>query len=128
MRRAFLDSQVAIWAATGDARLTTPVRRAINGHSVTVISAITIAELEMKAAIGKFSLPRNLVGLYEAEGIVVEAFDALASERLSRFPQLNRHDPFDRMILAHAASRLGTTFFTADEALIDLGLDWVAAV
>ncbi len=128
MRRAFLDSQVAIWAATGDPRLRPAARRAINGHPVTVISAITLAELEIKAAIGKFSLPRNLIDLYEAEGIVIEAFDAIASDQLSRFAQLNRHDAFDRMILAHASSRLGTTFFTADEALLDLGLDWVAAV
>lgn len=128
MRRAFLDTQVAFWAATGNSRLTAAVQRAINGHSATVISSITLAELEMKAALGKLPLPENLPELFEAQGISIDSFDALASAQLKRFPQLVRHDPFDRMILAQASSKLGTTFFTSDKALLTLGLDWIVEV
>jgi PIN domain nuclease of toxin-antitoxin system len=128
MRRAFLDSQVAFWLATGDKRITPQVLRVINSHSFTSISAITLAELEMKAAIGKLALPANLSLVFEKAGLTIEPFDSMASEQLRRFPQLNRHDPFDRLILAQAASKVGATFFTADQALIELGLDWVVGV
>ena len=128
MKIAFLDSQVALWIALGDKRLTPKALAAINRHSKTEISAITIAELEMKAALGRLPIPANLRALFEAAGIEVKAFDALAAEQLSRFPQLNRHDPFDHMILAQASSKFGTTLFTADEAILAIGLDWVVAV
>ena len=128
MRRAFLDSQVAFWLAIGDKRLAPQVLRAINSHSVTAISALTLAELEMKASLGRLALPTNLASVFENVGLVIEPFDALASQQLRRFPQLNRHDPFDRMIFAQAASKVGVTFFTADQALLELGLDWVVGV
>jgi PIN domain nuclease of toxin-antitoxin system len=128
MRRAFLDSQVAFWLAIGDKRLAPQVIHAINSHSVTAISALTLAELEMKASLGRLALPTNLASVFENVGLVIEPFDALASQQLRRFPQLNRHNPFDRMILAQAASKVGVTFFTADQALLELGLDWVVGV
>ena len=125
MRRAFLDSQVALWMAQG--RLDRKTLNAINSSGQTLISAITIAELEMKAALGKLPLPPNLVDLFQDNGVTVEPFDAEAASQLGRFPSLNRHDPFDRMILAQASKRVGTNLYTADETLISLGLDWVVA-
>lgn len=128
MRRAFLDSQVAFWLATGSPNLSKQTLKTINGFSSTSISSLTIAELEMKAAIGKLPLPQNLGEVFEKAGIQVESFDAIAAGQLRRFGELSRHDPFDRMILAQASSRIGTTLFTADEALLGLGLDWVVGV
>jgi len=124
-RRAFLDTHVAIWIARGDARLSRQVLKDINSHGETVISAISLAELEIKAGIGKLALPPNLGEIFESFGIRVEVFGLDASQQLARFPSLARHDPFDRLILAQASARLGTTFFTADKAIADLGLDWV---
>ena len=124
-RRAFLDTHVAIWIARGDAKLSRQVLKDINSHGETVISAISLAELEIKAGIGKLALPPNLGEIFESFGIRVEAFGLDASQQLARFPSLARHDPFDRLILAQASARLGTTFFTADKAIADLGLDWV---
>jgi PIN domain nuclease of toxin-antitoxin system len=125
VKRAFLDSQVALWLAQG--KLEQQTLNAINSSGQTLISAITIAELEMKASLGKLPLPPNLVELFQDHGITVESFDAEAASQLGRFPQLNRHDPFDRMILAQASKRFGTSFYTADETLISLELDWVVA-
>jgi len=124
-RRAFLDTHVAIWIARGDEKLSRQVLKDINSHGETVISAISLAELEIKAGIGKLALPSNLGEIFESFGIRVEAFGLEASQQLARFPSLARHDPFDRLILAQASVRLGTTFFTADKAIADLGLDWV---
>ena len=86
MKIAFLDSQVALWIALGDKRLTPKTLAAINRHSKTEISAITIAELEMKAALGRLPIPANLRALFEAAGIEVKAFDALAAERQATAP------------------------------------------
>ena len=124
-RRAFLDTHVALWLARGDSRLTKHILRDINSHGETVISAISLAELEIKAEINKLVLPANLGELFESNGIKVEAFGAGASLQLARFPVLARHDPFDRLILAQASARLGTTFFTADETMAGLDLDWI---
>ena len=73
-RRAFLDTRVAIWIARGDARLSRQVLKDINSHGETVISAISLAELEIKAGIGKLALPPNLGEIFESFGIRVEAF------------------------------------------------------
>lgn len=124
-RRAFLDTHVAVWLARGDARLSKQILKDINSHGETVISAISLAELEMKAGIGKIAMPPNLGEVFESFGIKVEPFGLEATQQLARFPSLARHDPFDRLILAQASARLGTTFFTADEAIADLGLGWV---
>ncbi len=124
-RRAFLDTHVAVWIARGDARLSKQILKDINSHGETVISAISLAELEIKASIGKLAMPPNLGEVFETFGIKVEPFGLEASQQLARFPSLARHDSFDRLILAQASARLGTTFFTADEAIADLGLDWI---
>ena len=124
-RRAFLDTQIALWLARGDSRLTNKILRDINSHGETVISAISLAELEIKAGINKLVLPANLAQVFESHGIKVEAFGVSATLQLARFPVLSRHDPFDRLILAQASARLGTTFFTADEVMAGMGLDWV---
>jgi len=124
-RRAFLDTHVAMWIAKGDSSLNKSLVREINSYSETVISAISLAELEIKAGANKLPLTENLAGVFEAVGIKVEAFDSNASAQLARFPLLARHDPFDRMILAQASARFGTTFFTADEVMVNLGFDWI---
>ncbi len=125
LRRAFLDTQVAFWLVTGNKRLNAKTIKAINASRETVISAISLAELEQKALLGKLPAPIGLAQRFIDQGIILEPFGIEASEQLRRFPQLARHDPFDRMILAQAASQFGTLFFTADSVLAELGLDWV---
>ena len=65
-RRAFLDTHVAVWIARGDARLSKQILKDINSHGETVISAISLAELEMKAGIGKIAMPPNLGEVFES--------------------------------------------------------------
>lgn len=123
--RAFIDTQVALWLAKGDARVSSGTLKWLNSNSETVMSALSIAELEIKAGIGKLALPKDFANAFTSQGIRIESFDDQAAAALARFPSLVRHDPFDRMILAQAAAKSSTTFFTADRALVALGLDWV---
>ena len=123
--RAFLDTQVALWLASGDKRLSADVVRAINRSTQTVVSAISVAELEVKAMTGKLPAPEGLAQRFREQGVLVEAFDDHAAEQLRRFVTLAKHDPFDRMLLAQASSRIGTIFYTADSVIAEIGLDWV---
>jgi PIN domain nuclease of toxin-antitoxin system len=116
---------VALWLAKGDSRLSSGTLKWLNSSSETVMSALSIAELEIKAGIGKLALPKDFAELFLNQGIKIEAFGQESAASLSRFPSLVRHDPFDRMILAQAGAKSSTTFFTADRALVSLGLDWV---
>ena len=125
LRRAILDTQVAFWLVSGNKHLSAATLKAINASRETVVSAISLAELEQKALLGKLAAPVGLAQRYLEQGIVIESFGFEASEQLRRFPQLAKHDPFDRMILAQAPLQFGTVFFTADSVLADLGLDWV---
>jgi PIN domain nuclease of toxin-antitoxin system len=79
----------------------------------------------MKRMLGRATEIGDLHSRFESVGIAIEPFDYNAARAIARFPSLHNHDPFDRLILAHAASRPTTTFYTADTRLLNLGLDWV---
>ena len=89
------------------------------------MSSLSFAELEIKRILGRAPEFGDLSERFASMSIEIEPFDYNASQSVARFPTLLRHDPFDRMIFAQAASRPNTTFFTADKTLIALGLDWV---
>ena len=125
MQRAFLDSHVAYWLATGSPSLGKHSFRAMSNSGSRVISALTIVEFSVNRAFGAMRGAVNIVQEFESAGIDVEPFDVWATQNLSRFGALDHHDPFDRMILSQAAVVPGTTLFTADSVLLDLGLDWV---
>ena len=97
-RRAFIDTQVALWLAKGDSRLSSGTLKWLNSSSETVMSALSIAELEIKAGIGKLALPK------------AGGFGSATARRL-----------------AQAGAKSDTVFFTADRALVALGLDWVVS-
>ena len=125
MSRAFLDSHVALWIATGSRELSRLVVAGINRHSQRAVSALTFAEFEMK---GRFRAGFDLSAFkrdLDANYIEIEPYGVDAALAVTRFPALANHDPFDRMIFAQAASRPNTTFYTADRKLLELGLDWV---
>jgi PIN domain nuclease of toxin-antitoxin system len=124
-QRAFLDTHVAFWLAAGHQRLLKSLLREINSHSETVISAISLVELEIKASLGKLKLPPKLAQAFLDAGIKIEAFDQNAAMQLIRFEALARHDPFDRMILAQASAQQNTTLYSADQAIAGLNLEWV---
>lgn len=123
--RVFLDTHVAFWLASGSKNLPAPAIREISNANERIISALSIAEIEVKAALGKWPIARGVAKAFLDQGFRIESFDAEAATAVTRFQSLLRHDPFDRMILAQASSKPGVRFFTADQALVGLGLDWV---
>jgi PIN domain nuclease of toxin-antitoxin system len=125
LTRAFFDTHVAYWLAKDSDRLSPSLVANINRHQQRAVSSLSFAELEIKHILGRAPEFADLSERFASMAIEIEPFDYVASRSVARFPTLMRHDPFDRMIFAQAASRPNTTFFTADKTLIALGLDWV---
>jgi PIN domain nuclease of toxin-antitoxin system len=125
LTRAFFDTHVAYWLAKDPHRLSPALVAQVNRHHQRAVSSLSFAELEIKRILGRAPEFGDLSERFASMSIEIEPFDYTASQSVARFPTLLRHDPFDRMIFAQAASRPNTTFFTADKTLIALGLDWV---
>ena len=68
--------------------------------------------------------PATLMDDLTASGLEAVPFPPAAASLMREFPHLARHDPFDRMILAHAQAA-NATLLTSDRTLLALGLKWV---
>jgi PIN domain nuclease of toxin-antitoxin system len=122
--RLLLDTHVAVWFAGAPSRLGPRAKQLIQQAASVSISSISIAELNMKAMLGSFTVPVDLAERFKNAGVNVDAFDLASAQQISRFGSLSKHDPFDRMILAQAAAA-GSALLTADAKLLNLGLDFI---
>lgn len=122
--RLLLDTHVALWFAGAPSRLGPRAKHLIQQTPEVSISSISIAELNMKAMLGSFTMPYDLAERFKDAGVNVDVFDLGSAQQISRFGSLAKHDPFDRMILAQAAAN-GASLLTADAKLLALGLDFI---
>jgi PIN domain nuclease of toxin-antitoxin system len=119
-----LDSQALLWLLDDNPRLGTQARQAITSAQGVHVSGATIWELTIKTMLGKLSVPADLSPRLAAQGLVLLSITAEHAEALRDFPELTRHDPFDRMLVAQA-SCAGLRLLTADQVLLDLGRDFI---
>lgn len=119
-----LDSQVLLWVLSGSNRIGPDARRLVEASGAVHVSAATVWELTIKAMLGKLELPTGLPDLLDTEGLTVLDVTAAHAEGLRTFPELVRHDPFDRLITAQAHLD-GMRLLTADRVLLGLGRDFV---
>lgn len=119
-----LDSQVVVWIMTGDDRLGPRAHRAVQESSLVFVSAASVWELTIKSMLGRLDLPPNLPGTLEQEGLVLLDVSAEHAEGLRSFPELLRHDPFDRLLVAQAHVER-VPLLTADRVLLGLERDFV---
>ena len=85
-----------------DPRLSASLRRTItSGSNEILVSSITVAEIEIKKALGKLEAPRELLTLLDETGF---ALLPLTGEHAQTLRDLAPHhsDPFDRMLVAQA--------------------------
>jgi PIN domain nuclease of toxin-antitoxin system len=114
--RLLLDSHVLLWWLDDDPTLGAAARHEIQEAADEVlISAATVWELEIKRAIGKLSVPRDLIDRIEKNGF---RHLEITSENASDAARLPRHhgDPFDRMLVAQAQAE-AAVLVTDDEQL-----------
>lgn len=119
-----LDSQALLWLLDDNPRLGRHARQAITSAQGVHVSAATVWELTIKTMLGKLSVPADLSKRLTAQGLVLVSITAEHAEALRDFPELTRHDPFDRLLVAQA-SRTGLRLLTADQVLLDLGRDFI---
>ena len=119
-----LDSQVALWILDDSPRLGPRAREIITSATTVHVSAATIWELTIKAMLGKLSVPDKLADRLTEQGLALLSITAEHAEGIRDFPELTRHDPFDRLLVAQA-SHDGLRLLTSDRVLIALARDFI---
>lgn len=124
MSGVLLDTNALIWTLTDDTRLGDDARRIVSGTGVVRYSAVSVLEISIKTMLGKLTLPGDLPSALAASGLDELPLTARHATALTDLPDLARHDPFDRMLLAQAHVEQ-QRLLTADGHLLGLGLPWV---
>jgi PIN domain nuclease of toxin-antitoxin system len=117
-----LDTNVLIWIATGDRRLSPKVRRRLENNGISHCSASVLSLWELGCAVERRRLRFNRTvtqiwhdllrfGLVEHPVTAEAVIDALALSNLS-------NDPMDRLIVATARTS-GAVLVTSDAAILD---------
>jgi PIN domain nuclease of toxin-antitoxin system len=103
--RLLLDTHIFLWYITGDERLPTSFRQAIEESQSAYLSVVSLWEATIKYQLGKLPLPEPphpwLAVQGEQHGIESLPLDKAAVARLSTLP-LHHRDPFDRMLVCQA--------------------------
>lgn len=119
-----LDTHTVIWAVEGVPRLGTRSRALIAASYDRYVSAVTHAEIAIKAALNKMDVPEDFPQRLAAGGFSSLPLNADHAVGLRTFPELAGHDPFDRMLVAQAFID-GLSLLTADRRLLALDRPWI---
>lgn len=97
-----IDTHIFLWALAEPHRLTDMKRSALEDLSNTIyVSAISIAELMIKASIGKIQIEFNPLVNAKESGFLLLDFSPEAALLLKDMP-FHHKDPFDRMLIAQS--------------------------
>ncbi|MDT4916033.1 MAG: hypothetical protein QOH89_733 [Pseudonocardiales bacterium] len=88
------------------------------------VSSVSVVEIVIKTMTGKLRSPDDLLARFAQQGLVGLPLTSEHAVELAAFPELARHDPFDRLLVAQAY-QTGMDFLTADRALLSLGRDFI---
>lgn len=118
--KLLLDTQVWLWAISGDSRLGARARATLSAQKNQVFfSAASAWEIAIKVRLGKLTLPDEPERFVSArltrdriDPLVVDVRHAL---RVASLPEIHR-DPFDRLLIAQAQVE-DLPLLTADSAL-----------
>ena len=119
-----LDSQTALWAMDDNPRLGPLAKQLIADSASVHVSVATVWELTIKSMLGKVKIPDDFAAQAAASGFELLEISADHAEGLRDFPELSRHDPFDRLIISQAHQHR-LTLMTADGVLLGLGRAFV---
>ncbi len=113
--RLLLDTHVLLWWGADDTRLPDSWRPVIAdpAHDIYV-SSVSIAEMAIKASLGKLSASRDLLAALENEDFLSLSLTSAHAAQLWNLPWHHR-DPFDRMLIAQASVE-DLTVVTVDPA------------
>jgi PIN domain nuclease of toxin-antitoxin system len=110
--RLLLDTHVVLWQLSGARALGGHAREAIAAAGELAFSVVSFAEIGVKAAIGRLTVPDDLHAHILATGVRVHGLSAEHGLAVASLP-LHHRDPFDRLLIAQARQD-GLTLVTAD--------------
>lgn len=112
-----LDTHVLLWLLTGDPRLGSGSRGAIEAAARVHVSAASLWEVAIKAGLGRLTVPDDLPEVVERSGLEALPVTSAHAWGVRHLAGLEHRDPFDRMLLTQAALE-GLTFLTVDGAIL----------
>ena len=113
--RLLLDTHVALWWLAGADISPTASAAIADPSSEVYVSAASVWEVEIKAAIGRLTIDGEFADALRAEQVVPLSITWPHAVEAGRLPAHHR-DPFDRMLVAQARIE-GLTLVTRDERL-----------
>lgn len=121
-----LDTNALLWLYHDSRELGARSRERIARAPRTHFSSASVMEITIKHLLGRLSLPGGdgSPEVFVRSGLFELAFTARHAAALTRFPELARHDPFDRMLLAQASVE-SFELLTSDATLLGLGHAWI---
>ncbi len=123
--RLLLDTHVVLWQLAGFRTLSPAAWETIEQASHVLFSVVSFAEIGVKAAIGKLSVPPDLREHVIRSGLQVLPLDAAHGLAVADLPMHHR-DPFDRLLVAQARCD-DLTIVTADKRFAAYDVRLVAA-
>ena len=97
-----LDTHVLLWALSDPEKISSEKRREIETRANTIfVSSISIAEIMIKASIGKLKVDFDPIDAVELSGFEFLDFSARDAVLLKDLP-FHHRDPFDRMLIAQS--------------------------
>lgn len=122
--KLLLDTHAAIWWLSGDHRLSTTIRAAIESAPEAYLSVVSLWEILIKQDRGRLELPIGFADALREDFLDLPLrSDHVAAAR--GLPLIHR-DPFDRMLVGQAMAE-GLTVVTADQAVAGYGVPTLTA-
>lgn len=110
--RLLLDTHVVLWQLAGTRLLGQRAVAAIRAADELAFSVVSFAEIGIKAAIGKLTVPEGLREHIVDAGMRILGLSAQEGLAVADLP-LHHRDPFDRLLVVQAREG-GFTLVTAD--------------
>jgi len=97
-----IDTHIFLWALSDPYKISEAKRLALEDLSNTIyVSAVSIAELMIKAPVEKLRIDFNPVDMAKESGFMLLDFSAESALLLKDMP-FHHKDPFDRMLIAQS--------------------------
>jgi PIN domain nuclease of toxin-antitoxin system len=99
-----IDTHIFLWALSDSSKLIDSKRSVLEDLSNTIyVSAVSIAELMIKASLKKLQIDFDPVAIAKESGFALLDFNGEAALLLKDMP-FHHKDPFDRMLIAQSSS------------------------
>jgi PIN domain nuclease of toxin-antitoxin system len=110
--RLLLDTHVVLWQLSGERELGARARETFAGAGELAFSVVSFAEIGVKAAVGKLTVPDDFQAHVVGTGIRLLGLSPDHGLAVASLP-LHHRDPFDRLLIAQARQER-MTLATAD--------------